>query len=392
FDLLVDEDTLNDTERSHTTEQIAYVVFGQSVTTPPTIDAAFASPSTIMEGGSALLEWETTGASSVSIDQGVGAVSLDGTVSVSPATTTTYTITATGPAGSVDAQVTVTVTPAPSITFERGIVTNLSTDSWTTVNLTNTYSSMVVVCTPNHDVNTQPVAVRIRNAGGSSFEVSLSNASGLVSSISGVSAHYFVIEEGVYTLATHGVAMEAVKYTSTVTDRKNSWNGEARSYQQAYSQPVVLGQVMTANDPNFSVFWSRGSARTNPPSATELWVGKQVAEDTTTTRADETVGYVVIEAGSGQIGTVPFVAGVGADSISGVGNSPPYAYSFSGLSSPSVAVVSVAAIDGGNGGWPILYGATPLSATQIQLAFDEDTIADTERAHTNEQAAYIVFD
>ncbi len=51
-----------------------------------------------------------------------------------------------------------------------------------------------------------------------------------------------------------GVNIEAQTYTSTLTDENNGWVGEAQSYGQSYATPVVLGQVMTENDPAWSVF------------------------------------------------------------------------------------------------------------------------------------------
>jgi len=68
-------------------------------------------PSAIVTGQSTTLSWTTSGATSVSIDNGVGSQSVSGSVTVSPAQTTLYTLTATGPSGSVTAQTTVTVSP-----------------------------------------------------------------------------------------------------------------------------------------------------------------------------------------------------------------------------------------------------------------------------------------
>jgi len=84
----------------------------------PAIIRFAASPTSISKGGSSLLSWTTTGATTVTINNGVGSVSLNGSVSVSPSTTTTYTLTATGADGvtSVTAAVTVTVNVgAPNI-------------------------------------------------------------------------------------------------------------------------------------------------------------------------------------------------------------------------------------------------------------------------------------
>ncbi|HEY5578342.1 MAG TPA: hypothetical protein VIL12_01495, partial [Acidimicrobiia bacterium] len=186
------------------------------------------------------------------------------------------------------------------------------------------------------------------------------------------------------------VKMEARKFTSTVTDENNSWSGQSRSYSSSYTTAVVLGQVMTYNDSDWSVFWSRGSGRNRPPNGT-LRVGKHVGEDPDVTRANETVGYIVIEAGSGMIDGTPYLAGVGADTVRGVGNSPPYTYSIGGPAGATVAVASQTGMDGTEGGWGILYGSNPVSATSLRLAIDEDRSADSERSHTTEQVAYIVF-
>ena len=71
-----------------------------------------ATPSTITAGQSSQLTWVVQGASSVSIDNGVGNVALTGSTTVTPATTTTYTLTAVAPAGNVMVSATVTVNPA----------------------------------------------------------------------------------------------------------------------------------------------------------------------------------------------------------------------------------------------------------------------------------------
>jgi hypothetical protein len=77
---------------------------------PPTIDSFYASPGSISSGGSSTLSWSVSGATTVSLDQGIGNVALTGTRVVSPSTTTTYTLTATNDAGSVTATAQVMVT------------------------------------------------------------------------------------------------------------------------------------------------------------------------------------------------------------------------------------------------------------------------------------------
>ena len=64
-------------------------------------------------------------------------------------------------------------------------------------------------------------------------------------------------------------------------------------------------------------------ATVSPPSSAALYVGKHVGEDPNVSRADETIGYMVVESGSGTISGVAYEAGVGADIVEGVGNAPP---------------------------------------------------------------------
>jgi hypothetical protein len=68
-------------------------------------------PTSIRPGDSSTLQWQVGGATSVSIDQGIGVVPPTGTQRVSPATTRTYKLTATNGAGSSTASVTLTVIP-----------------------------------------------------------------------------------------------------------------------------------------------------------------------------------------------------------------------------------------------------------------------------------------
>ncbi len=318
---------------------------------------------------------------------------------LSPLTMYTYTVTArdsqgnTGGASSGQSATTPDVPPPGEINLESGVANGVGS-SWTTVNLANSYNSMVVVATPSYDNTSGPASVRIQNASGSSFQVRVDAAGGTTPS--GLDVYYMVVEEGVYTQATDGVTMEAVKYNSTVTDNANStWNGEARTYANSYSSPVVLGQVMTYNDAGHVEFWSyNGSNRNTPPSASALAVGKTVNEDPDNAHANETIGYIVIESGSGSMDGVNYSAGVTSDGILEVlDNNAPFARPVLGLSgTASIGVACMTAVDGNNGGWGVLYGANPISNTSIHLAIDEDQLGDSERNHTGEQVAFIVFE
>lgn len=276
--------------------------------------------------------------------------------------------------------------------FVTGRLASVSSATWTTVTLPRTFASMVVVATPEYaNPSVPPVVTRIRNASGNSFEVTLARADNLTATVS-TPVHYVVVEEGRYTESVDGIKMEAVKFLSTTTDRKNSQTGVSRSYQNSYSSPVVIGQVMTANDPRHSHFWARGFPQaSNPPSGSNLYVGKHIGSDTVTTRQNETIGYIVIEAGSGRVGRSNYAAFVGGNRIRGVDDGAPFTYSFANTPFPTAAVASPAGMADSEGGWPVLFGPSPLSESSIRLAIDEDRIADNERNHNAERVAVLVL-
>lgn len=289
-----------------------------------------------------------------------------------------------------------------------------TTADWTTVSLDSDYydygDNMVVVCTPEYDANNLklPLVAQVQNAQGTSFQVKLAPAVGSTGEIREATVHFMVVEEGDFDVS--GLKMEAWKFESSVTDRKGSWLGEWRQYVQTYTNPVVVGQVMSYNCEDvgrcdcdtfvpgcyWTVFWSRGSRRGNPPSASALYVGKQVGEDPRAVGV-ETVGYIVIERGEGIFpsanGPIHYKADLGGDTIRGLDNHPPFSYSLSDLSfNPSTAILSQAGMDGTDGSWPVLFYPNPFESNLLRLFVDEDWAIDTERRHTTEQVGYIVFE
>ena len=84
-----------------------------TVVSPPTIVSFTASPATISTSQSSLLKWNVVGATSISIDNGIGIVQANGSLSVTPTVTTTYTLTASNVVGPFTA----TATAQTTVTF-----------------------------------------------------------------------------------------------------------------------------------------------------------------------------------------------------------------------------------------------------------------------------------
>jgi peptidoglycan-associated lipoprotein len=79
----------------------------------PVINYFTAEPSTVNSGQPSSLRWSVTDATSVTVDNEIGAVSPNGRRGVYPTATTTYHLTATGTGGTSEADATVTVSTPP---------------------------------------------------------------------------------------------------------------------------------------------------------------------------------------------------------------------------------------------------------------------------------------
>jgi hypothetical protein len=184
----------------------------------PGISSFAATPSSIFSGGSSTLAWTVSGATSLSIDHGVGTVTGTSVV-VTPTATTTYTLTATNDGGAATATATVTVTPAPvpviasftatPSTIARGASSTLawSVTGATTLSIDNgigivTGSSVVVTPT-----GTTTYTLTATNAGGpatSSATVTIPAATLLFTSATGGSGLLGEMTE--FPLALSGTA------------------------------------------------------------------------------------------------------------------------------------------------------------------------------------------
>ncbi len=104
------------------------VLVQMSSAVPPPIVLSFAaSPAGIVSGGSSTLTWNIYGATSVSIDPGIGNVGPSGSTTVHPGASTTYTLTATNSAGNVTATTDVNVLMLPQLPVIQYFTANPAT-------------------------------------------------------------------------------------------------------------------------------------------------------------------------------------------------------------------------------------------------------------------------
>ncbi len=299
---------------------------------------------------------------------------------------------------SVYPEATISSVTIGATSMEWGTETGVSDDSWKTINFTGSYISPVFICTVQYNNNignesdgdADSVVCRVQNVGSTSAQVILQEPGAPGSLTQTETIHWLVVEEGEYD--TDDIKIEAFTYNSTITDENGSWVGQSQSYTQTYTNPVVLGQVMTYADSLWSVFWAHDGSN-GLPTASNLYTGKHVGEDTTVTRNNEIIGVVVIEESHGTLGTIEFEAGVQGQTIERIDDSPNDTYTFSQFfgSTPTVAVVAQAGVSGTDGPHPVLYGSSPLTQTTINPTIMEDEIADSDQGGNTEAVAYLVF-
>ncbi len=104
--------------------------------------ALTATPATVAPGSPATLSWTTAYASTVTIDNGIGAVATSGSIKVSPSATTQYTLTATSVNGTASSVATITVQanpPTAKLTAAPATISagSSATLTWTTTNATS---------------------------------------------------------------------------------------------------------------------------------------------------------------------------------------------------------------------------------------------------------------
>jgi len=275
-----------------------------------------------------------------------------------------------------------------SLAMEWGTVS--VSDTFTTVNLVNTYESPVIVCAPEYSSGV-PRTVRLRNVDSSSFDVRGQNPSGTTCPTT--TAHYIVMEEGVWSLPD-GTKVEASKYDTSTVGENNNWLYDQRTYNQTYSGAIiVLHQVMSYNDATWiTTYCSKWSSRTDPPSSADS--GFRIAlngAEAVDSHGAETIGYIVIEQNQGTIGGVKYDAKSTTNSVQGFDDSPPYntIFSQSFSSAPDIVVSTLLEMDGSNGGWCIDYTITQINCG---LAVDEDQEYDSERSHISETCGFWAFE
>ncbi len=272
-------------------------------------------------------------------------------------------------------------------------VAEVSSQNWKRVELSPGFNSPIIIATPiSRDATCVPILSRLRKVSADSFEIKLERTDRKPHEIT-ATVSIIAIEEGVYNLAEHGVTMEAVKLSSKITDTHNTWRGESRPYQNKYTNPVVLGQVMSANDPRWSVFWSAGKTISELPSSSALRVGKHSGSKPNKFSKKETLGYIVIESGKGLIQGVhdlAYSAGRDLNAEQGIG-ADGRCHLIKAVPRIGAAALSLSGVDPASGGWPVLFGDTPMLPVALTFFLYDDHLKNAQQSKNTGKVSYLVF-
>ncbi len=279
----------------------AFVVVPKSASTGPppptapgpTVTLAL-STSSVTPGQSATLSWSSTNASSVSIDQGVGSVAVNGTRTVAPSVTTTYTATATNSAGeSATSQVTLQVgTTPPNPPTPPGGGTGIG------VQLTSPANNAVAL-----NQSTVTLSAAVSDPAGAVTKVEFYRGASMIGTAGRApfTLQWSYVTSGTYVITARAYDKSGVVGTSApVTLRVTQPPAVQLTSPRAggYSAPTSLTLSASTNDPDGSIArveFYRGSTlvgQTSVAPYTTTWASVPEGTHILTAKAIDNLGMV----------------------------------------------------------------------------------------------------
>jgi uncharacterized protein (DUF1800 family) len=164
------------------------------------------------------------------------------------------------------------------------VVSQPNSSSWTQVTFGQSYTNPVVVMGPTSIAGGQPVNMRVRNVTSTGFECQLDEWDHADGGHANETVSYLAMEAGSFAIGGH-------LWQAGLARNINS-SAVSLNFGEAFDgDPVVLGQVATANDASAMV------ARVHAVTATGFEVQAQQSEIDASAQTSEEVHYVAIQQG-----------------------------------------------------------------------------------------------
>jgi len=275
--------------------------------------------------------------------------------------------------------------------LQEGVIEEV-TSNWKTIFLDEAVQDAVVITTPIFSQSNTSAVTVVRNITENSFDIkAIFGTDGIDNEP--ISASFIAIKEGVYSLGTHGIKLEARKVESlSVSNKWDSWTGDKTEYLNQYSKPVVFGQVISSTEsPKYQTFFSRGKNIKYAPTRTHLFVGRHTGESNNRDLESATLGLIIIEEGSYVLENKTAKVFLSGRSVEGINRQNLINIDKEEIES---SVLSISGIRGGDGGFPVLVGENIediLVNKQLKVAIGEDKFSDSEISHTKEQISVLAL-
>jgi phospholipase C len=217
---------------------------GQKATSAATVNilsvTLTATPPKVAAGQSAVLSWISTNATSLSIDQGVGAVTgASGSVPVSPAAPTTYTITATN--GTATATSSVTVSTALGVTL-KATPANIASGAQSTLSWTSTSAASLSIDNGIGTVAAPAGSTPVSPTANTTYTITATDAAGNVTTAAAT-----------VTVSAGGGNLQTLKHIIVMVQENRSFDNyfsKLGEYATARLGPGVPYQINAGYDPN----------------------------------------------------------------------------------------------------------------------------------------------
>lgn len=265
---------------------------------------------------------------------------------------------------------------------ETGTINLSSTTE--TINLTNTYDNPVVFVQPPSFNGAQPALVRLDNVTENSFEAKMLEPNYLVNAGQGYhspeTVSYFVFEAGTWQLED-GTLLEVGTTTSDGLVNNGAGFDTVDFNLNFETDPVVISQVQTENEADFV----RTRQRNSTVNSFDVAMEEEEANKNSG-HASETIGYLAIEAGSGESGAFTYYADNTGDTINETWSD----VDFNGLFSEAPQVL--AGISSYDGADSVGLRYRNLDSTGVEIKLEEEKSFDSEIGHIRETVDFLLIE
>ena len=253
---------------------------------------------------------------------------------------------------------------------ESGKVTNLN-HQWQTITLDHVYDNPVVVAGPPSYRGPDPTTVRVRNVSANSFEMRLDEWEYRDEWHTTETVGYVVMEAGNHIL-DDGTVITA----GTNEQVNHQW--ETISLGDSFdSRPIVLAQTTSENE----AFAVSERLRVNTNS---FEIKLQEEEGADQVHADESIGWIAIQPGSGSVGGGTYASGT----LGSTNNGTTTDFSTAFGSTP----VILANMNTQNGIDTAAVRLTQQNSQRLGLFIEEEKSANDEVNHINERVGFWALD